>query len=184
MGGPGWGWMEGQGQLPRKTVIWHWKDKWEFGEVRTLGSRGKGAACPKAQKDVSVKERGTWIRFPWMTCRLREELLWGRRFKFFTEAWLKKKTAFIGQVGNLIFVLKRAETRCRFINRGMIFSNLYFRNFILLSTNWKCTGEDNAGGRRAVRKLMVGTSRKTRESPDRRSGEKGDANNTKKVEQV
>lgn len=51
--------MEGQGRLPRKTVIWHLKDKWEFGEVRTLERRGKGAACPKAQKDVSVKERGT-----------------------------------------------------------------------------------------------------------------------------
>lgn len=39
------------GLLPRKTVIWHLKDKWEFGEVRGMGSRGKGAACPNAQKE-------------------------------------------------------------------------------------------------------------------------------------
>lgn len=140
-----------------------------------LGEQGERSSLSKGTKRCFRQGTRNLNSFPMNTCRLREELLWGRRFKFFTEAWffffLK---AFIGQVGNLIFVLKRAETLCWFINRGMIFSNLYFRNFIPLSTKWKCTGGDNAGGRRrAVRKLIVETSRKTRESPDRRSGEKG-----------
>lgn len=156
----------------------------------SLGEQGaKEQLVQRHKKHVSIKERGTWISLPWMTCRLREELSWRRRLKFFSEARFKKKKIKFPTCQNMTswefdFCIEKSRDRCRFINRGMIFSNLYFRNVIPLSTKWKCTGGDNARGRRrAVRKLIVGNWRKTRESPDR-SGEKGDANNTKKVEQI
>lgn len=188
MGGPGWGWMEGQGRLPRKTVIWHLKDKWEFGEVKALGSRGKRSSLSKGTKSMfpSRNEELELVYHEWhvgweRNCHEEGDL------NSFQRPDLKKikfPTCQNMTSWEFDFCIEKSRDRCRFINRGMIFSNLYFRNVIPLSTKWKCTGGDNARGRRrAVRKLIVGNWRKTRESPDR-SGEKGDANNTKKVEQI